>query len=70
MWYIGKLNWPNMATGGTKPVLEVCFQSGLSCAAKQNLMWQAAGDPCVTPCYVNKAFNDNLDIAVVATCPP
>ncbi|MBI5607307.1 MAG: hypothetical protein HY902_00335 [Deltaproteobacteria bacterium] len=56
MWYVGKLWWPNLASGGNKKVFEACYQSGQSCAAKQNLMWQPKGDWCITPCYVNKAF--------------
>ncbi len=56
MWYVGKLWWPNLASGGNKKVFEACYQSGLSCNAKQNLMWQPKGDWCITPCYVNKAF--------------
>ncbi len=56
LWYVGKLWWPNVLTGGSKPVFEACHQSGLSCPAKKNLMWQAAGTECITPCYSNAAF--------------
>ena len=51
MWYVGKLNWPNTAMGGAKKTLTTCYQSGQSCPAKQNLMWQPNGDWCMTPCY-------------------
>ena len=44
-------------------------QSGLSCTAKQNLMWQAKGDPCVTPCYVNKTFVGTVGGAAAGKCP-
>ena len=63
-----QVNWPNKATGGTKPVFELCYQTGLSCVAKQDLMWKPAGDPCVTPCYLNKAFLAN-DSAAAGVCP-
>ena len=48
MWYVGKLNWPQ-GTGGE--VVEPCHQSGLSCKAGKNLMWQSKGQWCITPCY-------------------
>ncbi len=57
MWYVGKVNWPNTATGGPLPVFKPCFQTGQSCPAGKNLMWAPAGDGCVTPKYgVPKVF--------------
>ena len=69
MWYVGKLNWPNKITGGTKPVFDACYQTGLSCAAKNNLTWQSAGDPCVTPCYTNNTFVGSINGAAQGPCP-
>lgn len=51
MWYVGKLNWPNSMSGGSAKVFEACHQSGLSCQAGKNLMWQPKGEWCITPCY-------------------
>ena len=56
MWYVGRLNWPNLISGGTKKVFDTCYQSGASCPAGKNLMWQANGDRCITKCYENKAL--------------
>lgn len=53
MWYVGKLNWPSAASGGAGKAWEPCWQSGASCKAGKNLMWAAAGAPCVTHCYVD-----------------
>ncbi|MBM4343131.1 MAG: hypothetical protein FJ100_07105 [Deltaproteobacteria bacterium] len=57
MWYVGRFHWPNFASGGTKNVFDTCYQSGNSCQAKQNLMWQPKGDWCMTPCYENKTWS-------------
>ena len=66
MWYVGKINWPNEAMGGTGPVLEQCLQSGDACLAKKNpadpkggAMWQASGTPCIKPCYISPLANSN-----------
>lgn len=50
-------------------MLDACYQTGLSCATKQNLMWQPVGDPCVTPCYVNKTFVGAVGGADMGKCP-
>ncbi|MBI5609818.1 MAG: hypothetical protein HY902_13180, partial [Deltaproteobacteria bacterium] len=71
MWYVGKLWWPNSATGGTKEVFETCHQAGSSCKAGTNLMWQPVGDYCITKCYANETFIGTLGGgAVSATCNP
>ena len=57
MWYVGKIHWPFGAAGGGAKLFETCYQSGDSCAAKQNLMWQANGLHCIAHGYVNKVFN-------------
>ena len=66
MWFVGKINWPNEAMGGTGPVLEQCLQSGDACLAKKNpadpkggAMWQASGTPCIKPCYISPLANSN-----------
>lgn len=63
MWYVGKIHWPNVLTGGTGDPFETCYQSGDACLAKQDpsnplggKMWQATGKFCITHCYVNEAF--------------
>ncbi|MBI5607864.1 MAG: hypothetical protein HY902_03185 [Deltaproteobacteria bacterium] len=69
MWYVGKLWWPNTASGGKKPVFQTCYQSGASCPAKKNLMWQPKGEWCITPCYpVDPGFV--LVDKQPSTCPP
>ncbi len=60
MWYVGDLNWPNVTNGGTKPVFQTCYQSGQSCAAGKNLMWEPKGERCITKCYKNKVFNGSV----------
>ncbi|MBM4342084.1 MAG: hypothetical protein FJ100_01710 [Deltaproteobacteria bacterium] len=60
MWFVGRVNWPNTASGGSKKVFDTCYQSGYSCPAKKNLMWQPKGDWCITKCYVNKVFNGSV----------
>ncbi len=66
LWYVGKVNWPNEAMGGTGPVLTQCFQSGDACLAKKDpkdpkggAMWQATGSPCIKPCYISPLANSN-----------
>jgi hypothetical protein len=66
MWYVGKINWPNEAIGGSGPVLQQCFQSGDACLAKKDpanpkggQMWQASGAACVRPCYLSPLANSN-----------
>ncbi|MSQ84567.1 MAG: hypothetical protein EXR77_17090 [Myxococcales bacterium] len=68
MWFVGKVNWPNTASGGGKKVFDTCYQSGLSCPAKKNLMWQPKGDWCITKCYVNKVFNGTVGNAFAGKC--
>lgn len=59
MWYVGRLNWPNVKAGGGKDVpVEPCFQSGDACLAKKDptdpkggKMWQPTGDACIKHCY-------------------
>lgn len=61
MWYVGKLNWPNVALGGgTEPVMQTCYQSGDQCAYSKDptdpaagQMWQPSGDWCIRPCYIS-----------------
>lgn len=68
MWYVGKINWPNDAVGGTGPVMTTCYQTGSACIEVKNpadpkagKMWQplpASGsgktvDWCITPCYIS-----------------
>jgi hypothetical protein len=60
MWYVGKINWPNTATGGLKKVFDTCYQSGDSCKAGKSLMWQPKGDWCITKCYKNAAFEGTV----------
>ena len=59
-WYVGKINWPNQAVGGSGPVMTTCYQTGDSCLGKKDpsdpkggKMWQPKGDWCVTPCYIS-----------------
>ena len=68
MWFVGKVNWPNTASGGGKKVFDACYQSGQSCPAKKNLMWQPKGDWCITKCYVNKVFNGTVGNAFAGKC--
>jgi hypothetical protein len=56
MWYVGKIWWPNTASGGSKKVFETCYQKGYSCVDKTNDMWQPKGDWCITKCYNNLTF--------------
>ncbi|MBI5608755.1 MAG: hypothetical protein HY902_07725 [Deltaproteobacteria bacterium] len=64
MWTVGKLWWPNKVSGGSKPLFEPCWQSGDSCAAKKDLMWQSAGQSCIAKCYMNvSALGPNVIIA-------
>ncbi len=70
MWYVGKVNWPNTASGGGKKVFETCYQGGYSCPAKKNLMWQPKGDWCMTKCYVNKSFVGTVGGAATGKCTP
>lgn len=69
LWYVGKLHWPNSASGGSKAPFEVCYQSGYSCPAGKNLMWAAKGDYCVTPCYDDASFSAAIGSASV-NCTP
>ena len=70
MWYVGKLWSPAaLGGGGGKKPFEMCYQSGDSCAAKQNLMWQPKGDYCITPCYVNKVFVGGVSGGATGACP-
>ena len=63
MWYVGKINWPNVLTGNKLPVFTPCYQSGDACLGvkepsnpKAGKMWKATGNWCITPCYVNEIF--------------
>lgn len=69
MWYVAKLHWPNTLTGGTAKLLQPCYQAGASCALGKSTMWADKGDPCVTPCYVNKPFIGGIGGAAPAPCP-
>ncbi|MSQ83320.1 MAG: hypothetical protein EXR77_10615 [Myxococcales bacterium] len=60
MWYVGRIHWPFGDAGGGAKFFETCYQSGDSCAAKQNLMWQPNGPFCLTHGYVNKVFVGGL----------
>jgi hypothetical protein len=70
MWYVGKLNWPNVKAGGGKlDPIEVCHQSGDACLAlsdpkdpKGGKMWQPAGDQCITHCYTSPLAPSNQAI--------
>ena len=60
LWYVGKINWPNQAVGGTGPVMDTCYQSGDACIGKKSpsdpaggKMWQVSGSWCITPCYIS-----------------
>jgi hypothetical protein len=73
MWYVGKLNWPNVNIGGgTEPVMQTCFQTGDQCkyavdptdpAAGQ--MWQPTGEVCIRRCYLSPLASSGG-----ATCSP
>ncbi len=67
MWYVGKLSWPYGESG---KAFEACRQSGYSCVAGKNLMWQAKGDPCITPCYEDQAFTASISGAAAFKCTP
>ena len=69
MWYVGKLNWPNTIVGGTKKLVEPCYQAGLSCPAKKNLMWQVKGSQCITPCYKSQ-LSGSLAVGPGGICGP
>ncbi len=68
MWYVGKLNWPNTMSGGPKKPFDTCYQSGQSCSAGKNLMWQPKGDWCITKCYEDKAFVQTVGGAASGNC--
>ncbi|MBI5608762.1 MAG: hypothetical protein HY902_07760 [Deltaproteobacteria bacterium] len=71
MWTVGKVWWPNTASGGGKPVFEPCWQSGDSCAAKKDLMWQSSGTSCIAKCYNNNTFLAAVSggAAAASKCP-
>lgn len=57
MWYVGKLNWPNVMSGGVLTPFATCRQVPDSdLCAKKGKWWQPTGDACVTPCYQSPAF--------------
>ena len=63
MWYVGKINWPNVLTGGSLPAMSMCYQSGDACLGladpsnpKAGKLWQPVGDWCITKCYANAQF--------------
>lgn len=67
MWYVGKLNWPNVkAGGGTAEVMQECHQSGDACLAspdpKAGKMWQPTGEACVAHCYTSPLAPSNQAI--------
>ncbi len=73
MWYVGKLNWPNQLNGTSTPPLTVCYQTAKSkpgdvCTGKAK-MWEAKGEWCITPCYVNKVFTATVGGAKPKNCP-
>ena len=70
MWYVGKLHWSNGASGGPNVLIETCYQSGNSCKAGKNLMWQPKGDYCITPCYESKSFLTGIGSAAPGQCKP
>ncbi len=60
MWYVGKINWPNDAIGGTDAVFKPCLQTGNQCLAlkdpkdpKGGKMWSDTGTACIRPCYLS-----------------
>lgn len=68
MWYVGKINWPNMMNGapGLQPV-NMCYQTGDACLALTDptnaaagKMWKPQSAPkadwCITKCYTNELF--------------
>jgi hypothetical protein len=72
MWYVGKLNWPNQLTGTSMPPLTVCYQTkgskpGDVCKGTAK-MWQASGESCITPCYVNSTFVETTGGATPQNC--
>ncbi len=59
-WTVGRVHWPIGGGAAGQKFFEVCRQTGDSCKAGKNLMWQAAGDFCIAPCYANKTFNGSF----------
>jgi hypothetical protein len=60
MWYVGKINWPNSAAGGTLPVLSECKATGVPACpskpapSKPGKFWDAQGTgKCISPCYLH-----------------
>ncbi len=70
LWYVGKLNWPNTMSGGSKKIFESCNQSGYSCPAGKNLMWKASGAPCITPSYDDSEFLAASGYSLPKACTP
>ena len=67
MWYVGKINWPNVLTGNKEPVFSPCYQSGDACSGAGK-MWKPSGAWCITPCYENKSFTASAGGAAPAKC--
>ena len=67
MWYVGKINWPNVLTGNKEPVFSPCYQSGDVCSGAGK-MWKPTGAWCITPCYENKSFTASAGGVAPAKC--
>jgi hypothetical protein len=67
MWYVGKINWPNTVVGGGKAPVDLCYQSGDQCSGAGK-MWQATGAWCMTKCYSNPAFDQQMGAGTPAAC--
>jgi len=57
MWHVGKVNWPNSMTNGSKSPFEICYKTkgGDPCKGTGKF-WQAQGDFCMSKCYVHPKF--------------
>ncbi len=54
MWNVGRVHWPSKTINGKQVAMEPCHQSKAPCQGGKQ--WLAAGDRCITQCYVNPAF--------------
>ena len=71
MWYVGKLHWPNKASGGAGPPMTQCKKTPGGHPCKNNgEFWLAEGEPCISPCYVNPVFAPAFDLPIPAACTP
>lgn len=69
MWNVGRINWPNTASGGSLAAVEACYQTpGAAPCGGFGKAWQPTGAPCVTPCYVNPSFGVAQGIGASTIC--